>query len=120
MDAIPTPAGLDDAHALELSWEEVVEALTALEGTRVAVRIVERSDPETLVAVFRGQLQAPTHGKRPTIFWPVRAAGEAQRGDVEDTGIHLHRERFHGSVASHARRILHIVQGPVIVNVRGA
>ncbi len=114
-------AGPDPHHTqtLELSWEEVVDALTALEGSRVAVRIVERSDPETLVAVFRGHLGAPTRGKHPTHFWPVRAASEDGPGNVEDTGIHLHRDRFEESVASLGRTVLHIVQGPVIVNVRG-
>jgi len=37
---------------------------------------------------------------------------------MEDTGIHLHRDRFQRSLASPGRGILHIVQGPVIVNVR--
>jgi hypothetical protein len=119
MDATPTPAGLDDAQATELNWDEVLEALAALEGSRVAVRVVERSDPETLVVVFRGHLGAATRGKHPTLFWPVRAVGEDEPGDVEDTGIHLHRDRFHPSVASLGRTVLHIVQGPVIVNVRG-
>ena len=119
MDATPTPADLDDTPTLELSWDEVVAALAALEGARVAVRVVERSDPETLVAVFRGHLGAPTPGKHPTLFWPVQAGSENEPGDVEDTGIHLHRKRFHGSVANPGRTILHIIQGPVIVNVRG-
>ncbi len=119
MDPNPTPADPDDADALELGWDGVVAALTALEGSRVAVRIVERSEPETLVAVFRGHLGALTHGKHPTLFWPVRAAGEDEPGNVEDTGIHLHRDRFHPSVASLGQTVLHIVQGPVIVNVRG-
>jgi len=106
-------------QTLELSWEEVVEALAALEGTRVAVRVVERGDPEMLVAVFRGHLGAPTRGKRPTLFWPVRAASEDEPGNVEATGIHLHRDRFQASLASPGREVLHIVQGTVIVNVRG-
>jgi len=111
-----------DAHhtqTLELSWSEVVEALGALEGSRVAVRVIQRTEPEALVAVFRGHLGAPTEGKHPTLFWPVRAASEDEPGNVEDTGIHLHRERFQASLASPGREVLHIVQGPVIVNVRG-
>ncbi len=119
MEATPAPEGLDEAQVIELSWDETIEALTALEGSRVAVRVVERSDPETLVAVFRGLLGAATHGKRPTVFWPVRAASEGEPGDVEETGIYLHRDRFQRSVASLGRTVLHIVQGPVIVNVRG-
>jgi hypothetical protein len=75
--------------------------------------------PETLVAVFRGHLRAPTRTKQPTLFWPVCAASEDEPGDVEDTGIYLHRDRFQASSASPRRTVLHIVQGPVIVNVRG-
>ncbi|MGI8622136.1 MAG: hypothetical protein ACR2NB_01310 [Solirubrobacteraceae bacterium] len=118
MDATPTP---DPHHTqtLELSWEEVVEALAALEGSRVAVRVVERGDPETLVVVFRGHLGAAKRGKRPTLFWPVRATREDEPRNVEDTGIHLHPDRFQGSLASPGREVLHIVQGPVIINVRG-
>lgn len=119
MDDTPKPPDLHHTQTLELSWDEVVEALAALEGSRVAVRVVERSEPETLVAVFRGHLGAPMRGKSPTLFWPVRAASEDEPGNVEDTGIHLHRDRFHGSFASPGREVLHIVQGPVIVNVRG-
>jgi len=120
MDASPTQADPHHTQTLELSWDEVIDALNALEGSRVAIRVVERSDSETLVVVFRGHLGAPTVGKRPTFFWPVRAAGEGERGDVEDTGIHLHRDRFEGSLANPGRTVLHIIQGPVIVNVRGA
>lgn len=118
MDASRKTADTDDAHALELGWDEVNEALAALEGSRVAVRVLA-SDPETLVAVFRGHLEAPTRAKHPTLFWPVRAASEDELADVEETGIYLHRDRFRGSVASLGRTVLHIVQGPVIVNVRG-
>ncbi len=119
MEATPTSADPHHTQTLELSWEEVVQALTELEGSRVVVRIVEHSEPERLVAVFRGHLRAPTHGKDPTLFWPVHAAGEDDPGDVEDIGIHLHRDRFHASLANPGRTVLHIVQGPVIVNVRG-
>lgn len=121
-EAVGTTSSAGDPHhtePLELGWEEIIDALAALEGSRVAVRIVERSDPETLVAVFRGHLQAPTGGRRPTLFWPVRAAGEDEPGDVEGTGIFLRPDRFEASVASLGRAVLHIVQGPVIVNVRG-
>jgi len=119
MDATPASADLHYTQALELGWDEVVEALRTLEGSRVAVRVIERSEPEALVVVFRGHLGAPKEGKHPTLFWPVRAASEDEPGNVEDTGIHLHRDLFQGSLASPGREILHIVQGPVIVNVRG-
>ncbi len=114
-----TPPDPRHTQTLELSWDEVNDALTALVGSRVAVRVVDQSDPETLVAVFRGHLGTPTPGKHPTLFWPVRADSEAEPGDMEETGIHLHRDRFHASLANPGRTILHIVQGPVIVNVRG-
>lgn len=119
MDASPTRGDPHHTQALELSWEEVVEALGALEGSRVAVRVIERTEPEALVVVFRGHLGAPTAGKHPTLFWLVHATSEDEPGNVEDTGIHLHRDRFQGSLASPGREILHIVQGPVIINVRG-
>ncbi len=120
MDATTaTPADPRHTQTIELGWDEVVEALTALIGSRVAVRVVDQSDPETLVAVFRGHLGAPTLGKHPTVFWPVRAASENKPGNVEDTGIHLHRDRFDASLANPGRTVLHIIQGPVIVNVRG-
>ncbi|MGI8595330.1 MAG: hypothetical protein ACR2ML_13395 [Solirubrobacteraceae bacterium] len=118
MNATPTPADPHHTQTVELGWEEIVEALAALESSCVAVRIVERGDRERLVAVFRGHLRAPTGGKHPTIFWPVHAAGEDAPGNVEDTGVYLQRDRFHGSLASPGRDVLHILQGPVIVNVR--
>lgn len=119
MEATTTPADPHHTQTLELSWDGVVQALTALEGSRVAIRIVQRSEPETLVAVFRGHLGAPTSGHQPTLFCPVHAVSEDQPGDVEDAGIHLHRDCFHTSLADPGRTTLHIVQGPVIVNVRG-
>jgi hypothetical protein len=76
MDATPTPADLDDTPTLELSWDEVVAALAALEGARLAVRVVERSDPETLVAVFRGHLGAPTPGSTRRSSGPSRPAAK--------------------------------------------
>lgn len=118
-DGPRTPADPRHTQTLELGWDEVVDALSALEGLRVAVRIVERSSPEVLVAVFRGRLGALAGGERPTLFWPVLAGGDDEPGDVEAMGIHLHRDRFEPSLAGPARKVLHIVQGPVVVNVRG-
>lgn len=119
MEVTHTPADPHHTQVLELTWDEVVQALTALEGSRVTIRVVERSEPETLVAVFHGHLGALSQGRQPTLFWPIRAVSEDQPGDVEDTGIHLHRDRFRTSLANPGRTTLHIVQGPVIVNVRG-
>lgn len=84
-------------HESELTWEELLEALAALEGSRVAVRVVERTEPETLVAVFRGRLEPATYDKHPTVFWPVRAPREEEPGDMEKSGIYLQRDRFHGA-----------------------
>jgi hypothetical protein len=116
MDATAPGADRDNTHQ-ELSWDEVVEALAALEGVRVAVRVVEPGNPERLVAVFRGHLGATTT-KRQTVFWPVHVAGEEEPGDLEDTGVYLHRDHFHKSIASPGRTVVHIAQGSVIVNVR--
>jgi len=77
-----TPADPHHTQILELSWDEVVQALTALKGSRVAVRVVQRSEPETLVAVFHGHLGASTQGKQPTLFWPIRAVSEDQPGET--------------------------------------
>jgi hypothetical protein len=117
MDAMPPGADRDHTHE-ELSWEEVVEALAALERVRVAVRVVEPGDPERLVAVFRGHLGAPTNKGQQTVFSPLRVTGEEEPGDLEDTGVYLRRDRFHKSIASPGRTVVHIVQGSVIVNVR--
>jgi len=119
MDTPTAPAHPRHTQTLELSWDEMGQALTALQGTRVAVRVVQRGEPETLVAVFRGLLGASRTGTRPTLFWPVKAGVEDELGTVEETGIHLHRDRFAASLANPGRTVLHIVQGPVIVNVRG-
>ncbi len=115
VDAKPDP---HHTQQLELGWEEVGEALAALESSCVAVRIVERGDRERLVAVFRGHLGAPTRTKQPTLFWPVHAGAGDESDDVEDMGVYLERDRFHGSLSSPGRDVLHITQGPVIVNVR--
>ena len=55
---------------VDLTWEQVRDAIRALEGARVSVRLVERGDPEMLLAVFEGTLGALSRAKDPTLFWP--------------------------------------------------
>src|SRR5581483_3039973 len=98
MHTVRTARHPDD---IDLNWEQVQQALRALKGSRVAVRVIERGDPETLLTVFVGTLGALDHGKPPTLFWPVSlspaatpdADGRFQRdGDhLEDVGFYLHR-----------------------------
>lgn len=117
---------------VDLTFEQVHDAIGALEGSRVSVRVVERSDPEALVAVFGGTLGPLSDAKRPTLFWPVRLSGElepaaAQDADLrlrrdddhlEDDGFYLHPDRFDGVVGRAGHNVLVIAQGPVLINIR--
>ncbi len=113
-----TPSFPHHPHETELTWEQLLEALARLEGSRVAVRLIDRGDPETLVAVFRGHLGSATHDKHPTVFWPVRGQGEPEPGDAEDSGIYLYPARFGGGAARAGGTTLVIEQGPLVINVR--
>ena len=125
MHTVQTARHPDD---IDLSWEQVHQALRALKGSRVAVRVVERSDPEMLLTAFAGTLGALVHAKHPALFWPVSldpAATPAadlhfQRdGDhVEDVGFYLRRDRFEGAVGRAGCTVLAIIQGPVLINIR--
>jgi hypothetical protein len=129
MHTIQIPRHPDD---IDRTWEQVRDALGALEGSCVAVRLVERGDPEILLAVFRGKLGAPSQAKHPALFWPVcpspgREAAAVQDGHrhfrrdrdhVEDVGLYLRRDRFEGAVGRAGCTVLAIVQGPVLINVR--
>lgn len=101
-----------------LSWAEVVGAMAALEGSRVAVRVIERNEPETLVTVFRGHLGERTRSRKPTLFWPIIASSEQEPGDAEQSGIYLHEDRFEEGVGRAGNTILVVAQGAVLVNVR--
>ena len=68
MHTVQTARHLDD---IDLTWEQVHQALRALTGSRVAVRVIERGDPEMLLTVFIGTLGALGHAKHPALFWPV-------------------------------------------------
>jgi hypothetical protein len=117
---------------IDLTWEQVRDALIALEGSRVAVRLIERSDPEMLLAVFQGTLGALDQAKHPALFWPVCLSGELEpaaaqdtdghaprdRDHVEDVGFYLRRDRFEGGVGRAGCTVLAITQGPVLINIR--
>ena len=115
MTEVEIPNQLNDT---QLSWDEAIAALEELAGSRVAVRIVERKNPEELVAVFRGHLGTSNNSRQPSLFWPVLATSEDEPGDLEGTGIYLQRERFDSAVGRGDLSVLVITQGPVIVNVR--
>lgn len=74
-----------------LSWEQLVEALDALAGRRVAVRIVEPEMPERLVLVVHATLGRSSPAKHPSTFWPLDGA----RGEeLEQPGLYLSRHRL--------------------------
>jgi hypothetical protein len=129
MHTVQMPRHPDD---IDLTWEQVCNALVALQGSSVNVRVVERGDPETLLAVFQGNLGALNDAKHPALFWPVCSSGGPQPADtqeteahfqrdrdhVEDVGFYLRRDRFQGGVGRVGCTVLAIVQGPVLINVR--
>lgn len=100
-----------------LSWTEVDGTLAKLEGSLVAARIVESSDPEVLLAVMAGKLGALTDSKLPALFWPIY--GMSPTGESREApGIYLHPARFQGATARAGGSVLVIAQGPVLINVR--
>ena len=107
-----------------MTWEEVRDALGTLAGSRVSVRVVERSDPEMLLAIFEGHLGVLSHSKHPALFWPVCPSGgqepvrEAQRCLFETPGFYLRRDRFEGGVGRAGCTVLVIAQGSVLINIR--
>lgn len=117
---------------IDLTWEQVRDALRALEGSSVAVRVVERGEPEVLIAAFNGTLGALSTAKHATLFWPVTLSGQERppgapeagthfqrdHDHVEDVGFYLRRDRFHGGVGRAGSTVLAIVQGPVLINIR--
>ena len=117
---------------VDLSWEQLRDALAALEGSRVNVRVVERSDPEVLLAVFRGTLGQLSQAKTPTLFWPVRLADQGKPAESEEVGNDFHRDpdhlegvgfylrqdRFQGALGRAGNTVLAVIQGPVLINIR--
>jgi hypothetical protein len=125
MHTVHTARHPDD---IDLTWEQVHQALRALKGSRVAVRVIERGDPEMLLSAFIGTLGALSEAKAPALFWPVSldlatAANSdvhfQRDGDhVEDVGFYLRRDRFQGAVGRAGCTVLAIIQGPVLINIR--
>jgi hypothetical protein len=129
MHTVQIPKHNDD---IDLAWEQARDALGALEGSCVTVRVVERGDPEILLAAFRGDLGPLSQAKHPALFWPVcssrgQETAAAQDGPlhfrrdrdhVEDVGVYLHRDRFEGAVGRAGCTVLAIIQGPVLINIR--
>ncbi len=125
MHTVQTARHPDD---IDLRWEQVQQALATLKGSRVAVRVIERGDPEMLLTVFVGTLGALGHAKDPALFWPVSLDPVAvpdvdvqfQRdgAHVEDVGFYLRRDRFEGAVGRAGCTVLAIIQGPVLINIR--
>jgi hypothetical protein len=125
MDTVQTARHPGD---IDLSWEQVHDALRALKGSRVAVRVIERGDPEMLLTVFIGTLGALSEAKAPAVFWPVSLDSvatpdaevhfERDGAHVEDVGFYLRRDRFEGAVGRAGCTVLAIIQGPVLINIR--
>jgi len=125
MHTVQTARHPDD---IDLSWEQVQQALAALQGSHVAVRVIERSDPEMLLTVFMGTLGALGHAKDPALFWPVHLEPVAvpdvdvhfQRdgAHLEDVGFYLRSDRFGGAVGRAGCTVLAVIQGPVLINIR--
>jgi hypothetical protein len=101
-----------------LSFEETQQRLTALVGSRVSVRIVERTQPENLLAVFEGVLGALSTEKAPSRFWPLETGLGERELAAERSGILLHEELFGGAEARAGDTVLVFAQGDVFVNVR--
>lgn len=102
----------------QLDLEQTTRALAAFVGFRVSVRIVERTQPENLLAVFEGVLDEPSIEKAPSRFWPVEAElGESERA-AERSGIVVHDALFEGCEARAGGTVLVVAQGAVLVNVR--
>ncbi len=128
MPTVQTQRHPDD---LDLGWEQVSDAVARLEGSWVNVRIIERSEPEELLAVFRGTLGELSRAKQPTLFWPIFSDGGApaaaqevqtdfQRDPdhLECVGFYLRRDRFEGALGRAGGTVLAIIQGPVLISIR--
>jgi hypothetical protein len=115
----PKPGPLIPRHPgdAELTWDQTRDAIAAMEGSVVVVRIVESAAQEVLFAVVDGTLGPLTNAKHPALFWPVDPP-ERGRGRPEERGFYLRRDHFQGAVARAGDSVLVIGQGPVLINVR--
>jgi hypothetical protein len=105
---------------IELTWAEARDALAALEQSLVTVRVVERGEPEMLVAVLAGRLGAMSRSKHPALYWPVETPGAAHPEALEEGGFYLRHDRFDGAFARAGGSIVLVCQGQVLINVRQA
>lgn len=103
---------------IELSWEGALEALAAMADQRVAVRVVERENPENLIVTMRGHLGHLTDDRLPTFFLPVCADSEDENDDLECAGIYLRHELFDGAAQRGDVTALLISQGSIVINLR--
>ena len=101
-----------------LDLQETEQALVRLVGSRVSVRIVERAQPETLLAVFEGVLGEPSTEKAPSRFWPLETALEEREHAAERPGVLLHEEMFDGAEARAGGTVIVLTQRNVLVNIR--
>ena len=101
-----------------MTFEATEEALGRLVGSRVSVRIVERTEPERLVAVYEGVLRAPSAEKAPSRFWPLDDGLRPRDGGAERFGLVLHPEAFDNAELRVGGEIVIVAQGAVLVNVR--
>jgi len=103
---------------VELTWDQTRDAIAALEGSAIVVRIVESATPEVLLAVADGTLGPLTHAKHPALFWPVDPREHGRERRAEERGFYLRRDDFEGAVARAGGSVLVVGQGPVLVNIR--
>jgi hypothetical protein len=101
-----------------LDFDGVHDALSALAGSRVSVRIVERAQPERLIAIFEGVLCEPSPEKAPSHFWPLEDGLGPRDNAAERFGLVLHGDTFDGGEARAGGTVVLITQGHTLVNVR--
>ena len=109
---------MEDSATHNLTFEEAEDVLCALVGSRVSVRVVERTHPERLLAVYEGILCKPSGEKAPSRFWPLDDGLPPRDEAAERFGLVLHADAFDGAEVRVGGSILVITQGSVLVNLR--
>ena len=107
-----------DRSRRSLSLPELDDALAALVGERVSVRVVEPGDTERLHVVLEGVLRDPSSEKAPSRFWPLDDGLAPREAGAERFGIVLHADEFEGAESRAGGHVLVIRQGTVVINVR--
>jgi hypothetical protein len=102
----------------QIGFAQAAEALSAMVGSRVSVRIVERTRPQNLLAVFEGVLSEPSSEKAPARFWPLETGLDERPGAAERAGVVLHEELFDGAESRAGDAILLLAQGQTLTNIR--